>query len=101
MPTKKSTKNRTTKAKTESWDKIGSSIGKKLEEESKNESCSCNPKFHHHAACGGGIYGLGFIGALFYYIATATSFWMGLFGIVKAIFWPGFLVYALLKFLGA
>lgn len=32
------------------------------------------------------VYGLGIIGALVYYIGHATSFWMGLFGVVKAIF---------------
>lgn len=31
---------------------------------------------------GGGeaVYGLGLIGAAFYYISTATSFWMGVLG---------------------
>jgi len=46
------------------------------------------------------VYGMGFIGALVYYISHATSFWMGLIGIFKAIFWPGFLVYEALKALG-
>ena len=49
----------------------------------------------------GGFYGLGFIGALIYYISTATSFWIGVFGIVKAILWPAFLVFEALKFIGA
>lgn len=53
------------------------------------------------ASCGGGFYGLGFIGALVYYISTATSFWNGVFGVVKALLWPGFLIYDLLKFIGA
>jgi hypothetical protein len=46
------------------------------------------------------VYGMGFIGALVYYISHATSFWMGVLGILKAIFWPGFLVYEALKALG-
>ena len=46
------------------------------------------------------IYGMGFIGALIYYISHATSFWMGVLGILKAVFWPGFLVYEALKALG-
>jgi len=46
------------------------------------------------------IYGLGFIGALIYYIAHAASFWAGLFGIFKAIVWPAFLVYEALKYFG-
>jgi hypothetical protein len=52
-------------------------------------------------ACGGGIYGLGFIGAAVYYISTATGFWMGVLGVLKALVWPAFLVYSALKFLGA
>jgi hypothetical protein len=50
--------------------------------------------------CGGAGYGLGFIGAAVYYISTATGFWMGVLGFLKAIVWPAFLVYGLLKFLG-
>ncbi len=48
-------------------------------------------------ACGG-VYFLGFIGAAIYYIQTATSFWYGVLGILKAIIWPAFLVYKLLGF---
>ncbi|HOI32275.1 MAG: hypothetical protein PHG67_00975 [Bacteroidales bacterium] len=48
----------------------------------------------------GGVYGLGMIGALIYYISTAGSFWMGAFGVLKAILWPGFLVYETMKSLG-
>ncbi len=44
------------------------------------------------------VYGLGLLGALVYYIINATSFWMGLLGVVKAIFWPAFLVFELLEF---
>ncbi|MBI2630220.1 hypothetical protein HYW76_03895 [Candidatus Pacearchaeota archaeon] len=50
--------------------------------------------------CGGAVYGLGFIGALVYYLSTATGFWIGVFGILKAIVWPAFLIYNLFKFLG-
>lgn len=50
--------------------------------------------------CSGAIYGLGFLGAVIYYIQTATSFWMGVLGILKALVWPAFLVYELLKYLG-
>lgn len=55
---------------------------------------NCRP-----AQCGG-IYGLGFIGSAIYYISTATGFWMGVLGLLKAIVWPAFLVYELLKYLG-
>jgi hypothetical protein len=47
------------------------------------------------------VYGIGFIGALVYYISTATDFWMGALGFFKALVWPGFLVYELLQFLQA
>jgi len=46
-----------------------------------------------------GFYGLGFIGALVFYLQQATSIWTGLIGIGKAIVWPAFLVYDLLSFL--
>ncbi len=49
---------------------------------------------------GGGIYCLGFIGALVYHIANATGFWMGVVGILKAAVWPACVVYELMKFLG-
>jgi len=49
---------------------------------------------------GGAIYGLGFIGAAVYYISAATGFWTGVLGFLKAIVWPAFLVYGLLKSLG-
>ncbi|MBX4196051.1 hypothetical protein KW805_00480 [Candidatus Pacearchaeota archaeon] len=50
---------------------------------------------------GGAVYGLGVIGAAIYYISNSTGFWMGVLGILKALLWPAFLVYELLKFLGA
>ena len=44
----------------------------------------------------GAVYGLGFIGALVYYIQTATSFWDGVYGVFQAIVWPAFFVYGLM-----
>jgi hypothetical protein len=67
---------------------------KRGKEDSCKTSCTCS-------ACGNGIYGLGFLGAVIYYISTAGSFWMGVLGILKALVWPAFLVYELLKFLVA
>lgn len=52
-------------------------------------------------ATGGAVYGLGFIGAAIYYISTATTFWIGVLGFLKAIVWPVFLVMAALNALGA
>ena len=62
----------------------------------KKENICCNMG---SSRCGGAVYGLGFIGALIYYIANATGFWMGVLGVLKAIVWPAFLVFELLKFL--
>ncbi len=49
----------------------------------------------------GAVYGLGFIGALIYYISHATGFWVGVVGFLKALVWPAFLVYEALRMLGA
>jgi len=54
-----------------------------------------------HSTCGGCGYFLGFLGAAIYYISTATGFWMGVLGFLKAIVWPVFVVHGLLKFIGA
>ena len=51
----------------------------------------------HHES--GAIYGLGFLGAAIYFIGTATTFWMGVLGFLKALVWPAFLVYEALKVL--
>ena len=53
----------------------------------------------HNNGTSSAIYGLGFIGAAIYYISIATSFLMGVLGFLKALVWPAFLVYGLLKFL--
>ncbi len=63
----------------------------------KKEKITC---FGCHHSGGGALYGLGFIGALVYYLSTATSFWMGVLGILKSIIWPVFFVYGGLKFFG-
>jgi hypothetical protein len=49
----------------------------------------------------GAVYGLGFIGAAIYFISTATGFWVGVLGFLKAIVWPVFMVYEAFKYLGA
>ena len=59
-----------------------------------NKFCSgCN-------GSGSAVYGLGIIGAAIYYFSNATTFWLGVLGFLKALVWPAFLVYELLKFLG-
>ncbi len=55
---------------------------------------------YHSSGPAGAVYGLGLIGAAVYYISTATTFWLGVLGFLKAIVWPAFLVYGALKNLG-
>ncbi len=49
-------------------------------------------KFNQGTPASGAVYGLGLIGAAIYFISTATGFWMGVLGFLKAIVWPVFLV---------
>ena len=58
-------------------------------------------KCYDKCGAAGGFYGMGFIGAIIYYIATATGFWSGVLGVLKSIVWPVFFVYGVLKFIGA
>jgi hypothetical protein len=60
------------------------------------ESCD----FKSSCQCGNAVYGLGVIGSALYFISTATGFWAGVLGILKAIIWPAILVYGLLKSIG-
>jgi len=48
---------------------------------------------------GGAVYGLGLIGALVFYIQQADGFGQVIIAILKALVWPAFLVYDLLKFI--
>lgn len=43
------------------------------------------------------VYGLGFVGAVVYFIQHASSFLDGVLGILKAIIWPALLVYKVLE----
>jgi len=52
----------------------------------------------NNGACGA-IYGMGFLGALVYFMQHATSFWTVILGIFKAIFWPGVILYKVLELL--
>ena len=68
---------------------------RKLKREMRKE-CKTN-----YRGCGGCAYFLGFVGAAVYYLSTATGFWNGVWGIIKALVWPAFLVFEVLKFIGA
>ncbi|TFH25168.1 MAG: hypothetical protein E4H10_09655 [Bacteroidia bacterium] len=48
----------------------------------------------------GAVYALGLIGAAVYFISTATGFWMGLLGVIKALVWPAILIFDAFKTLG-
>ena len=54
----------------------------------------------NEAGPSGAVYGLGFIGALVYFISHATGFWVGTLGVLKAIVWPAFLVYGAFHHIG-
>ncbi len=47
----------------------------------------------------GAIYGMGVIGAAVYYVQHAATFWAGVLGIVKAIFWPAVVIYHVLGYM--
>jgi len=57
-------------------------------------------KFQENSTSGA-LYGLGFIGAVIYFISHAAGFWSGVLGFIKAIVWPVILVYEALKAVGA
>lgn len=70
---------------------------KKTKKEVKKEMHECcNTSKWKGSECGGGFYGLGFLGALIYYLANATSFWNGVLGVLKALVWPVFVVMKIL-----
>ncbi|MFA5932852.1 MAG: hypothetical protein WCV81_01140 [Microgenomates group bacterium] len=51
-------------------------------------------------AGGGAIYGIGVLGALVYFIQHAATPVAFVLGILKAIFWPGVILYKVLELLG-
>jgi hypothetical protein len=74
-------------------------VKKKVKKDSEIKcDSSCNNKYGN--GCGGCFYGLGFVGTAVYYISTATGFWVGVLGLLKALVWPAFVVYEVLKFVG-
>jgi len=55
---------------------------------------------NNSAGPAGAVYGIGMIGAAVFYISHAATFWLGVLGFLKAIVWPAFLVYGVLKLIG-
>lgn len=62
--------------------------------EKNDKTCKCTCK-----NSGGSIYGLGFVGALIYFVPEASGFWPVIVAMLKALVWPAFLVYQAFKFL--
>ena len=69
------------------------------EEPRSNEREGRQRKAVYRGGASDAVYGLGLIGAWIYYIGHATTFWLGLLGILKGIVWPAMLVYELMKYL--
>ncbi len=89
-----------------SWASWGIKYGYKYRNEWEKGSfkrdmkgCETSARFNGHGSGSAG-YGLGFIGALIYYMTTATTVLGAVIGFFKAIFWPAVIVYGLLKLLG-
>ena len=73
-------------------------------ENNLSECCKGKADFKKHHCHGGSgqssvIYGMGVIGALFYFLQNATTFGMVMVGIGKSIFWPAILMFKLLTYL--
>ncbi len=80
-----------------------------IDKENKKTECCCEKPMnhkkhkshcHHHNNGSNAIYGLGVIGALFYFLSKATTFGLVMVGIGKSIFWPAILMFKLLTYLG-
>jgi hypothetical protein len=48
-----------------------------------------------NAGGGGALFGLGWLGAVVFYLQQASNLSEGLLGLLKSFFWPAFLVYEL------
>jgi len=70
------------------------------ENDNYKENNDCRKRGRTNCTSSSAVYGLGFIGAAIYYISIATSFGIGVLGFLKALVWPVFLVYEVLKFMG-
>jgi len=72
-------------------------------DEKPTTCCHHAHMFKNHHGCGKGgsdaIYGLGVVGALFYFLKGATTFGAVMMAIGKAVFWPAILMFKLLTYL--
>lgn len=67
----------------------------KKEKEMCESDCRCGCGPWHKPGCSG-VYGLGVIGALVYFISTTSGFWNIILAILKSLVWPAFVVYKIL-----
>ncbi len=78
--------------------------------DNKKDNCDCcsemhkkwwiwKKPWHSGGGSGGHIYGLGVIGALFYFLPNAANFQVIIVGIIKSIGWPALLVFKALELL--
>jgi hypothetical protein len=64
-----------------------------------DEKESCRRGGMRDGGVTGSVYGMAFIGAFVYFIQQAATFWAGVLGFFKALFWPAVLMYKLLEYL--
>ncbi|MCL4385285.1 MAG: hypothetical protein M1479_08480 [Actinobacteria bacterium] len=69
------------------------------EEQKQNYHGKKDVRRHSGSGVVGVTYFMAFVGAAVFYIQPTTTFGAGLVGFLKALVWPGFLIYDLLKFL--
>lgn len=74
-----------------------STLKEKIVQACQGCDCSCG----HKSGRGGGdaVYGLGVVGAAFYFMPNASSLAEWLWHLFQTLTWPAFLVYELLKFI--
>ncbi len=70
-----------------------------MAEEEKIKKKEKNVNKYRGGGSAGAVYGLGFIGALIYYIQQSSTFMEGVVGFLKAIVWPAFLIHKVFQLL--
>jgi hypothetical protein len=78
-----------------------------MEKKDDCDCCDCGDqkkswkysKHWHKGASSGHMYGLGFLGALFYFLQNVSGLQDALLGIGKAIVWPALVVFKALELL--
>lgn len=70
----------------------------KSEEKSKdNKNCDCCKKSQFSSPQSSPVYGIGVVGAAFYFLQNASTLTDYLIGIAQSLVWPGYLVYFALR----